>query len=168
MGTSYRIRVAREAFKFSCAHMTVFPDGRKERLHGHNYFVGLELELADTSFENVIDFGPLKAAVIDLVGAWKERTIVATENPMTRVVRDEPEEDGGELEFTVCGKRYVIPREDALLLPIDNATVERLAEHLCELLLARLAPSWPDGVVRAMEVTVRESPGQDATVRREL
>jgi len=165
MGTSYRIRVTREAFKFSCAHMTVFPDGRKERLHGHNYFVGLELELADTSFENVIDFGPLKQQVIELVGAWKERTIVATENPMTRILRDEPD---GELEFTVCGKRYVLPREDALLLPIDNATVERLAEHICDLLIERLAPQWPPGVVRAIEVSVRESPGQDAAIRRAL
>ena len=145
--------------------MTVFPDGSKERLHGHNYFVELALELADVSFERVVDFGPLKKVMSALCAEWKERTIVATENPMTRIVRDE---SGGELEFTVCGKRYVIPREDALLLPIDNATVERLAEHLSGLIIERLQPVWPPGVVKSVEVTVRESPGQDATVRVQL
>jgi hypothetical protein len=33
----YRIYIRKEALKFSAAHMTVFPDGTKERLHGHNY-----------------------------------------------------------------------------------------------------------------------------------
>jgi hypothetical protein len=37
VGRTHRVLVAREQYKFSCAHMTVFPDGTKERLHGHNY-----------------------------------------------------------------------------------------------------------------------------------
>ena len=47
MRTRFRIDIARELFKFSCAHMTVFPDGTKERLHGHNYYVGVTLALSD-------------------------------------------------------------------------------------------------------------------------
>lgn len=30
----HRIYVGKDAHKFSAAHMTVFPDGKKERLHG--------------------------------------------------------------------------------------------------------------------------------------
>ena len=41
----HRIVIAREQYKFSCAHMTVFPDGTKERLHGHNYTIAVALEV---------------------------------------------------------------------------------------------------------------------------
>ena len=39
VGVKHRISIAREQYKFSCAHMTVFADGTKERLHGHNYTI---------------------------------------------------------------------------------------------------------------------------------
>ena len=35
----HRIFVGKDVHKFSSAHMTVFPDGSKERLHGHNFMV---------------------------------------------------------------------------------------------------------------------------------
>ena len=35
--TRLRLHIRKEALKFSAAHMTVFPDGTKESLHGHNY-----------------------------------------------------------------------------------------------------------------------------------
>jgi hypothetical protein len=42
-----------------------------------------------------------------------------------------------------------MPREDALLLPIDNVSVEALAAHLADrvLVAAAQARTWPDGVV---------------------
>ena len=42
---THRIRIARAEHKFSCAHMTVFADGTKERLHGHNYTIALGVEV---------------------------------------------------------------------------------------------------------------------------
>ena len=62
----HRMVVAREQYKFSVAHMTVFPDGTKERLHGHNYQVGAVLELTDISFAHMIAFAPIKDALADL------------------------------------------------------------------------------------------------------
>ena len=35
----WAIHMHKEYFKFSCAHFLIFPDGSKERLHGHNYGV---------------------------------------------------------------------------------------------------------------------------------
>ena len=55
-----RIHIARPEFKFSCAHMTVFPDGSKERLHGHNYIVVVELAAATlNAFGFVRDYNDL-------------------------------------------------------------------------------------------------------------
>ena len=39
----FRIVLAKEDFKFSAAHFTLFGDGRAETLHGHNYRIRLEL-----------------------------------------------------------------------------------------------------------------------------
>jgi 6-pyruvoyltetrahydropterin/6-carboxytetrahydropterin synthase len=151
--------VAREQYKFSCAHMTVFPDGTKERLHGHNYQVSAALELTDVGFAAMIPFAPIKDALAAICLGFRERVLLAERNPYFEKIRD----DGDELELRLCGKRYVLPREDALLLPIDNVAVEPLAAHIADLLLARLDGALPAGVVTGLEVSVHESPGQGAS-----
>jgi len=158
---THRIRIARAEHKFSCAHMTVFPDGTKERLHGHNYTVAIELEVERIEIASMIPFAPIKAALAELCAAWKEHVLLATRNPWFTVVRDDHE-----LEFTLCGERYVVPRRDALLLPIDNISVEALAAHVASVLHDKLAAALPQ--VRTLEVTIEESPGQGASCMRRL
>ena len=148
----HRISIAREQYKFSCAHMTVFPDGTKERLHGHNYTIAVAIDVDSVALDAMIPFTPIKQALSQLCAEYKERVLLAEKNPHFRIVRDD-----GELEFTLCGERYVLPREDALLLPIDNISVEQLAQHIAGILKAKLA------VLAAPEVTVEESPGQGSS-----
>ncbi len=152
---SHRISIAREQYKFSCAHMTVFPDGTKERLHGHNYTVAVAVDVARVDLAAMLPFAPLKAALAALCAAWKERLLVAANNPHFELVRDDRE-----LEFRLCGERYVVPRADALLLPIDNISVEALAAHVAVLLRDKLGPI---AHATALEVTIEESPGQGAS-----
>ncbi len=158
---SHRIRIARAEHKFSCAHMTVFPDGTKERLHGHNYTVAVELEVERIDLPAMIPFASVKAAIGELCGFWKERVLIATKNPFLEILAD-----GDELELKLCGQRYVFPRQDALLLPIDNISVEALAAHLATLLRERLVLDPAN--VRTLAVTIEESPGQGATTVVEL
>lgn len=155
----HRVVVAREQYKFSCAHMTVFPDGSKERLHGHNYQVGAVLELHDVGFQQMLPFEHIKDALAGICKVFRERVLLAELNPYFEKLVD----DGVELELRLCGKRYVFPREDALLLPIDNVSAEALAAHLAELMVTALAPRLPAGVVHAIEVSVHESPGQGSS-----
>ena len=152
----HRIAIAREQYKFSCAHMTVFADGTKERLHGHNYTIAVALDVARIDVAAMLPFAPIKAALADLCHAWKEHVLLAANNPLFHVVRDD-----FELEFTLCGERYVMPRQDALLLPIDNISVESLAAHVAVLLRDRLAGL--DIRAKSLEVTIEESPGQGAS-----
>ena len=155
----HRIVIAREQYKFSCAHMTVFPDGTKERLHGHNYTLAVALDVDDISLASgaMIPFAPLKAALSEICAQWKERVLLAEQNPYFELVRD----DGHEIELRLCGQRYVLPRADVLLLPIDNISVEALAAHVASLL--KTLPVLAAPHVRTLEVTVEESPGQGAS-----
>ncbi len=154
----HRIVIAREQYKFSCAHMTVFPDGTKERLHGHNYTVGIAIDLESVALPDMLPFAPIKVALGELCAEFKERVLIASRNPHLIIVRDEMRE----FEITLCGERYVFPRGDVLILPIDNISVEALAAHCAALLQARLAPVLTPNATR-LEVTVEESPGQGST-----
>jgi len=158
----HRIVIAREQYKVSCAHMTVFADGTKERLHGHNYAIKLALDVESIAFADMIPFAPIKAALATLCADWKEHVLVATQNPFYVQLRDDHE-----LEFTLCGDRYVLPRGDVLLLPLDNISVEQLALHIAGVLRTALAPVLPPHV-RALEITVEESPGQGGSTTLDL
>lgn len=163
MSISYRLAVAREQYKFSCAHMTVFPDGSKERLHGHNYTVSVALELADVSFANMVAFAEIKTELAQLCLACKERVLVATANPFFEALTTDA--NAADYEFRLCGQRYLLPRSDVLALPIDNIAVEPLAAYLLDTLRLKLAAVLARPHVRGLEVTVEESPGQGATAR---
>ena len=154
---THRILIARAEHKFSCAHMTVFPDGTKERLHGHNYTVAIAVEVERIDLAAMIPFAPIKDAVAALCRAWKEHVLIAANNPHFTLLRD-----AGELEFTLCGERYVMPRRDALVLPIDNISVEALAAHVATVLRDKLA-TLDAPHARSLEVTIEESPGQGAS-----
>ena len=157
MRSASRISIAREQYKFSCAHMTVFPDGTKERLHGHNYALAVALEVSDVSLQAMIPFAAIKAALAALCAEWREHVLIAGQNPRLEVLRDDKQ-----LELRLCGELYSFPRGDVLVLPIDNISVEALAVHAAERLHAMLALP---ATVSALEITVEESPGQGASHR---
>lgn len=154
--TRHRISIARSQYKVSCAHMTVFPDGTKERLHGHNYTFAVAIEVPSVDLAAMVPFAGIKRLLEDLCNSWKEHVFLAARNPHLAILRDDTE-----LELTLCGKRYVMPREDALLLPIDNISAEALAAHVASLLRDPIAALSPN--IRALEVTVEEVPGQGAS-----
>lgn len=160
--TRHSIKIARPQYKFSCAHMTVFPDGTKERLHGHNYTVAVALEVTRVDLAAMLPFAPIKAFLEELCDAMKEHVLLPAASPHLVIVRD----DAAELELTLCGKRYVMPREDALLLPVDNVSVEALAAHFATQLRDRIAPLSPH--LLAVEMTVEEVPGQGASCALDL
>jgi len=162
MTTRHRLTIARPQYKVSCAHMTVFPDGTKERLHGHNYTIAVAVDVARVDLAAMVPFRALKSFLEELCTEWKERVLLGAKNPHLVIVRD----DAVELELTLCGKRYVLPREDALLLPLDNVSVEALAAHFAAQLRDRIAPLSPH--LLALEVTVEEVPGQGASCALDL
>lgn len=135
--------------------MTVFPDGSKEKLHGHNFNVSVALDLTTVAFETLLDLGIVKRAVEAQCREWNEHLLLGEKNPRLEIVRREPE-----LEFFLCGQRYVLPAEDIILLPIDNVIVETLAIEFARRVIERLGPALRPDVVCGVEVDVREARGQ--------
>ncbi len=155
----YRLHVATEPDRLYFGHMTVYPDGHKERLHGHNFRIFVDLDLADASMARMVDLNHVLVPLHAICAEWKERLLLAAGNPRFEVVRD----DGVELEYRLCGDRYVCPRADVVLLPIENCSVEGLAEYLATTLRGHLRRLAPDGVVLGLDLRVEELPGIGAS-----
>lgn len=156
MKSKHRIYVGKDAHKFSAAHMTVFPDGTKERLHGHNFQVTVALDLSEIGFKSFLDFGVVKAALNAQCKEWDDRLLLAERCPYFKM----ESRASGEIEFRLCGKRYVIPAEEVVLLPLENIATETLAEEFCHRFRERLDPALLRGLVLGIEVHITESRGQ--------
>lgn len=163
MSPRHRIFVSKDVLKFSSAHMTVFPDGTKERLHGHNFQVMLEFELQTIRLASLLDFGVVKQTLAQVCQALDQRLLLGTRCPSFELIR----QADGEVEFKLCGKRYVVPADEVELLPLENVVVETLAEEMAFRLVDRLGTHLKQDVVAAMIVTVSESAGQGGSYRWE-
>ena len=147
------LELARGDIGFSAAHFSIH-QGRSERLHGHNYRVSLHARGPVDTEGTVVDFSALKSALRALCAELDEHMLVPTRSAHVRV-----EETADAVVLTEGARRFVIPRADAVLLPVVNTTCECLAEHLLNALREELGRT-----LYRLEVRVEELPGQGASV----
>lgn len=148
----YRVVLAKEDFKFSAAHFTLWSDGGAELLHGHNYQVQLELagaELDDAGL--LVDLDLCKRELRALCSRLDSRTLLPAASERLRCTRS-----GETIEARLGDRCYVFPAADTLLLPLANTSIELLARMLWHDLAAVLRGSR----VVVMGVAVEESAGQ--------
>lgn len=155
----HEIHISKEALKFSAAHMTVFPDGTKEALHGHNYTVQVSLELADISLSKMLSFSYFKKIMKKISSEWDEKVLIPAKCPFLRVIS----QSEVEIELVLCKKRYIFPAEEVVLLELDNITTETLSAEYGRIFLGQLDSKLLGSSIRAVRVRVEEIPGQGAT-----
>ncbi len=153
--TIRRVKVEGGYLRFSAAHFITF-GGKCERLHGHNYGVQVEVEGNLNDDKLVIDFTILKHLTRDICRSLNHHFLLPLHNPHLEV-----RELTDAWEITFQERRYVFPRSDVLALPIDNSTAERIAEYICDELIAKLADYDTSNLMK-MTVGVAETPTQIA------
>jgi 6-pyruvoyltetrahydropterin/6-carboxytetrahydropterin synthase len=144
--------LAKQDFKFSAAHFTLFGEGRAELLHGHNYRVRVELSGNDLDDEGLlVDLEGFKRVLREICGRLDSRTLIPGESRRLACSREE----GSVL--VRCGERsYHFPAEDTLVLPLANTSIELLAR----LFWHDLAPCLAGSRVDTLAVAVEETAGQ--------
>lgn len=149
----FTIVLAKEDFKFSCAHFTLFSRDEAELLHGHNYQVSVEVAgHALDSLGILVDFERVKRAIRARCAELDSRMLVPASSPLLTV-----REDGDDVEVTYGPRHYRFPAADVLMLPLVNTTVELFAGMLWQ----RLAPTLEAlPGVDTLQVTVGETAGQ--------
>ena len=148
----YRILLAKEDFKFSAAHFTIFGEGSGELLHGHNYRVTVELSgPALDELGLLADIESAKRAIRAACARLDSRTLVPERSPLLSWSRA-----GEDVELRFGPRRYRLPADDVLFLPLANTSMELLAHMLWDELAAALDRSR----IAALTVAVEESAGQ--------
>lgn len=154
---TYRVLLAKEDFKFSAAHFTLFPEGKAELLHGHNYQVAVELEGEELdSYGLLCDFVRVKRAIRRLCEELDTRTLVPAHSAELTIG-----EEGDGVTVAYRDRRYVFPARDVLVLPLINTSIELLARWLWQ----QLVPAVEGSPVTLLSVSVAETAGQSCWYR---
>ena len=153
MNRRFAVHLEKEQLIFSAAHFITFGDNVCERLHGHNYRVACEVVGPLNVQGYVIDFIALRDELARLVGQLDHHVLLPTLHPAIQV-----QSVNNEVVATFEDRRWVFPDEDCCLLPVDNTTAEKLAEHLGNQLWPLVQSQVP--LVEQMIVSVDENEGQ--------
>ena len=156
---AFRLKITKDRIKFSVAHFTIFSETQAERLHGHNYYVSLEVRVSDVDplgFAASMD--DLKTASYKISQELDEYVLVPTQNPHLKI-----SEIKDQVEVLWNSKQYLFPKEDVRLLDISNVTCENLAQWFWQRLVKELSPT-----IEHLEITVRETHGQEAIYGKEV
>ncbi len=159
---SFRVRLEKESFKFSGTHFTILGPQEAERLHGHNYYVWVELEVNKLHPELgfAFDFNLVKPLVHGLCKNLDEYILLPARSSYLKITRT-----GDDIEVKFHEKTFHFPVSDVRELPIANVTCEELARHLT----GELAKALPNNLgITCLTVAVNETKGQGVSFSLKL
>jgi 6-pyruvoyltetrahydropterin/6-carboxytetrahydropterin synthase len=104
----------------------------------------------------VLDFKLVKPVVRELCDWLDEHWLVPAEHPVLRA----SEREDGIVEVRYLDRYYAAPREDVILLPINNTSSENLAAWFGRELRQRLRRHFPEAQLIRLRLSVEETSGQ--------
>jgi 6-pyruvoyl tetrahydropterin synthase/QueD family protein len=161
VSNSFRVSVSKDYLKFSAAHFIAYP-GFRERLHGHNYRMSIEVAGDLGPHGYVVDFGIVKKIARRLCEHLDEKFLIPAQSECLAVTQA-----GDSVLLRYEQDEFRLPQSDVLLLPIVHSSAEELARYLVGEMRREL---MAEGVARvtAIEIGVEESFGQAAYFRQEF
>lgn len=148
------IEICKEDLKFSGAHFTIFSATDRERLHGHNFRVSLDLTAEVGEDGMCFSYVEIKKRLRKLCAELDEYTLLPAQSPYMRV-----EEQGKYYRAEFNGEELLFLKADTLLLPLRNTTVEEFARYVLERLLDD-APFIDGNEISELVMKVSSGPGQ--------
>ena len=121
---SYKVIVNESKVKFSACHF-LKEHYKCSRLHGHNYYVSVEIsDKLDKNFF-VVDFMELTKNLKSIVEPMDHYILLPTKSEEIKIM-----EEGESVEVNTPEKRYVFPKSDVCYLPLPATTSELLAKYI--------------------------------------
>src|ERR1700681_3523466 len=133
----YKVRVTKDHLVFCSGHFISYEGDKCERLHGHNYRTSVEIEGELDANRYVFDFIALKHRTKAITDELDHRMMLATRSTLIRV-----EEGPRSVHVRYREREWVFPRDDCVLLPIENTTAELLASYIGERLREDLRTTY--------------------------
>ena len=157
MSERFKVRVTKDHLVFCSGHFISYEGDKCERLHGHNYRATVEIEGRLDQNSYVFDFIALKHRTKAITDELDHRMMLATRNALIKI-----EETPRGIQVRYRDREWLFPRDDCVLLPIENTTAELLARYIAGRLLEELRKQHGYRP-RVLRVEVEENIGQSAT-----
>jgi 6-pyruvoyltetrahydropterin/6-carboxytetrahydropterin synthase len=157
MAEHFKVRVTKDHLVFCSGHFISYEGDKCERLHGHNYRATVEIEGDLNEDSYVFDFIALKHRTKAITDELDHHMLLPTRNPVVQL-----EECGNSVRVRYRDREWVFPRDDCVLLPIENTTAELLARYIALRLREDLRQQH-SYLAPVLRVEVEENIGQSAT-----
>ena len=113
--------------KFSSGHFTIFSSTEREPLHGHNYTVKVRLAMRMAEPGITADYRIAEEKFIALCRQLNWRTLIAEHSPYLKIHSNETH-----IDITFHHETMSLLKNDVVLLPLDNITLETLSQWFVE------------------------------------
>jgi 6-pyruvoyltetrahydropterin/6-carboxytetrahydropterin synthase len=150
------LEIHKEELSFSAGHFTIFSETERERLHGHNYYVSLLLNIKIEHNGLSFDYRYYKNKMLALCSELDRHFLLPSLSPYLKLVEKEN-----------CWLAYFnqqeIPflKEDVIVLPIANTTIEELSHWFLQHLL-KDSDQLEHHAIYGIEIKVYNGPGQSS------
>jgi len=157
MNEQFKVRVTKDHLVFSSGHFISFEGDKCERLHGHNYRTAVEVEGPLDQNHYVFDFIALKQRTKLITDELDHRMMLPTKSDLIKLF-----EESRAVRVRYKDREWLFPRDECVLLPIENTTAELLARYIGQRLRDDLHKHF-GFEPKVMRVEVEENIGQSAT-----
>lgn len=137
----FKVVVNDAAIKFSACHFLKEPL-KCSRIHGHNYYVSVEVEADIDENHFVVDFIELKQIVQSVVEPLDHYVLVPRFSQNLKIME---RNDSIEV-ITESKKKYLFPTCDVKFLPLEATTSEMLAKYIH----SKLKEVFPNKIITVM------------------
>ena len=156
---STTLHLYKQNFKFSSAHFLIFDEKNAEKLHGHNYQVRVDIAVPKPDAEMeargyFVDFNVFKNFIKSKLDEWDEHVLLPARNHEMKIATT-----GNSLEVKFRERFYTFPKDEVLLIPVTNTSVEQMSRLLAEDFFAEFKKYG----VPQLRVRIEETRGQSAS-----
>lgn len=150
------LEIHRQEFSFSAGHFTIFSRTEREAMHGHNYEVSLAMHVQTHPNGLSFDYGHYKEKMHTLCARLSRRFLLPSQSPYLRL-----DDEGEYWAAHFNGKILPFLKEDVVVLPLTNVTIEELARWFLQSFI-QISPDLTTHQIGAITIKVYNGPGQSA------
>jgi len=150
------LEIHKEAFSFSAGHFTIFSATDREQMHGHNYHVSIAFEFELNEDGLSFDYRHYKRKIRAVCETIDRHFLLPTQSPHLKI-----EERGDYWVGHFNQKEMLFLKEDIILLPISNITIEELSQWMLDQITSHQTDMQQHGI-HSIELKVHNGPEQSA------
>jgi len=149
----------RSNIRFSCAHI-IHEYEKCGRLHGHTYAINVKVSGKKNKEGIIIDFSLLKNILRKIANKLDHHVLIPEKSKVAKIKKK-----NDSVEIKALKKKFILPIEDCIFLPIESTSAENLAEYVLGEMLKKI--KLPN-TIYSIEIGVDEGYGQGAKISKNL